>query len=275
VRFFRLALLAVVLAASCGPQLGALEKGETGRVVRTYNGDTLELDSGLRVFLAEIDAPAREDPYSANAQAELEALALHRAVQLAYGGTKRWSPRPRPGETPAEPPAQTAIAHVFVQSEGGRWFWLQHELVQRGAAFVRPRRDNHARTEYLLGVEAGAREAESGLWRERAYKPLNARTAATLARAHNDNCLRAAAPYRILDGRVASANTFDRRAVLTLEGQTPFEIVLFGDSFANWDGPAFPTLAGAQIRVRGSLGVYRQTPQLCLDHASQLEILRD
>lgn len=269
------AALLIALLTACGPQIGNLEKGETGRVVRAYNGDTLELDSGLRIFLAEIDAPAGDDPYAASAQAELEALALHRPVQLAYGGTKRWSPRPRPGDTTTEAPAQTAIAHVFVQSEGGRWFWLQHELVQRGAAFVRPRRDNHARIDELRAAEASARANEAGLWRERAYKPLTPRAAATRALEYNDNCLRAPAPYRIVEGRVAAANVYDRRAALTLDSTTRFEIVLFGDSLTQWDGPAFPTLTGANIRVRGPLGVYRDTPQLCLDHASQLEVLRE
>ncbi|MDX2275022.1 MAG: thermonuclease family protein [Hyphomonadaceae bacterium] len=266
--------MATLLLTACGPQLGDLEKGETGRVVRAFNGDTLELDSGLRIFLAEIDAPAGEEPYAASAQAELEALALHRPVQLAYGGTKRWVPRPRPGEPQAEAPSETAIAHVFVQSEGGRWFWLQHELVTRGAAFVRPRQDNHARTEELLAIEKHAREQEAGLWTERAYRPLTARAAAVQALAFNDNCLRGRAPYRIVEGRVIAADIFERRAALKLEGETPFEIVVFGNSFANWGGPALNTLNGARLRVRGPLGVYRDTPQLCLDQSSQLEVLR-
>jgi len=264
-----------LLLTACGPQLGDLEKGETGRVVRAYSGDTLELDSGLRIFLAEIDAPAGEDPYAASSQAELEALTLHRPVQLAYGGTKRWVPRPRPGETQTEAPSETAIAHVFVQSEGGRWFWLQHELVARGAAFARPRQDNHARIEELLAVEKHAREQEAGLWGERAYRPLTARAAADQALAYNDNCLRSRAPYRIVEGRVIAADLFERRAALKLEGEAPFEIVLFGNSFTNWDGPALNTLNGARLRVRGPLGVYRDLPQLCLDQASQLEVLRE
>lgn len=268
-------LLCLSVLAACGPQLGSLERGESGKVVRAYNGDTLELESGLRVFLAEIDAPAGEDAYAASAQAELEALALHRTVQLAYGGTKRWTPRPRPDQPEAEIPEPAAIAHVFVQSEGGRWFWLQHELVARGAAYARPRHDNHARTAELIAVEARAREQEAGLWRERAYRPLTARAAAAQALAYNENCLRARAPYRIVEGHVADAQTFERRATLKLDGETPFEIVLFGESFGSWDGPAFPTLANARIRVRGPLGVYRDTPQLCLDHSSQLEVQRE
>jgi endonuclease YncB( thermonuclease family) len=124
---------ALCLLAACGPQTGSLERGERGRVVRAYNGDTLELDTGLRVFLAEVDAPQGEAAYAAQAQGELEALALHREALLAYGGTRRWSGRPREGEAVA---AEAAVAHVFIKSEGGRWFWLQHELVARGAAYV-------------------------------------------------------------------------------------------------------------------------------------------
>jgi endonuclease YncB( thermonuclease family) len=112
-RRFILATLALFLTA-CGPQIGDLEPGEEARVVRTYNGDTLELDNGLRVFLAEIDAPRGEDDYAAQAQGELEAQALHREVLLAYGGTRRWAGRAREDGTTNE----AAIAHVFVKSEG-------------------------------------------------------------------------------------------------------------------------------------------------------------
>jgi endonuclease YncB( thermonuclease family) len=262
------------MLAACGPQLGSLEKGESGRVVRAYGGDTLELDSGLRIFLAEVDAPRRDDAYAAQAQGELEALALHREVLLAYGGTRRWVPRPREGQT--EVPDEAAIAHVFVKSEGGRWFWLQHEMVSRGAAFVRPRHDNHARSTELIALEARAREAERGLWGRREYRALTARAAATQALEANVNCLRSVAPYRIVEAEVADARVFDRRASLHLAGaptEAPFSVVVFGESFAQWDGPALASLTGARIRVRGPLGVFRDEPQLCLDHSSQLEVL--
>ncbi len=110
---------ALLLLAACGPQIGELERGEEGRVVRAFAGDTLELDNGLRVFLAEVDAPRGDAPYATQSQGELEALTLHRDVLLAYGGTRRWVGRPREGEEAAP---EAAIAHVFVKSEGGRWF---------------------------------------------------------------------------------------------------------------------------------------------------------
>lgn len=261
---------------ACGPQLGELEKGEQGRVVRAYNGDTLELDSGLRVFLAEVDAPRGDGAYAAQAQGELEAMALHRDVLLAYGGARRWVARPREGQT--ETPADAAIAHVFVKSEGGRWFWLQHELVSRGAAYVRPRRDNHARSAELLELEAQAREAERGLWGRREYRALTVRAATGEALEADVSCLRGDAPYRVVEGEVGEALVLERRASLGMSGapaETPFALVVFGENFAAWDGPALASLGGARVRARGPLGVFRGQPQLCLEHASQLEVLTD
>jgi endonuclease YncB( thermonuclease family) len=283
-----LVLLMLTLCA-CGPQIGSLERGEEGRVVRAFGGDTLELDNGLRVFLAEVDAPRGDAAYAAQAQGELEAMTLHREVLLAYGGTKRWTRRSAAPETAEEgrleaggaaaaaasAPGETAIAHVFVKSEGGRWFWLQHELVARGAAYVRPRRDNHARTAELLEIEAAARAGERGMWGRREYKPLNVRTAARMATEADVSCLRGAAPYRVVEGRVREARAFERRASLAMESvaDAPFALVVFGDNFTAWDGPQLNALTGAHVRARGTLGVFHGEPQLCLEHSSQLEVL--
>lgn len=272
-RSILMCLLAFALSA-CGPQIGSLEPGESGRVVRAYNGDTLELDTGLRVFLAEIDAPRGEDAYATQARGELEALALHREVRLAYGGAKRWIARPRDGET--RTPPETAIAHVFVKSEGGRWFWLQHALVSRGAAFVRPRPDNHTRTRELLRREAQARAAERGLWRRREHRALDAGAAAAAALLANASCRSGEAPYRVVEGRVEAADVSSQRAALRLVSDSDdaaFALVLFGEDFASWDGPDLAGLSGARVRVRGPLGVFDGEPQLCLEHASQLEVL--
>jgi micrococcal nuclease len=266
--------VAILLLAACGPQIGNLERGEEGRVARVFAGDTLLLEDGTRVFLAEIDAPSGEAPYAAQSQGELEALALHRDILLTYGGERRWVGQPREGEAA---PREAAIAHVFVKSEGGRWFWLQHELVARGAAFVRARPNNHARVDELLQLEARAREAERGMWAERAYRPLTIRTASAAALEANATCTRGDAPFRIVEGRIAEALVFERRASLRMEGADapPFSLVLFGDSFSGWDGPDLATLTGSKVQARGALGVYRDEPQLCLEHSSQLEVLTD
>jgi endonuclease YncB( thermonuclease family) len=295
-------LVAITALAACGPQLGSLQRGETGRVARVINGDTLQLDSGLRVFLAEVDAPRRDEPYASQAYGELEALALHRNVLLAYGGTRRWVRRTRetqaasdatqlgPHANQAGPhppqsarhvsqPGQTdtaAIAQVFVQSEGGRWFWLQNALVARGAVMVRPRFDNHARTAQLLNTEAQARAASRGLWAQPAYQPLAVHVAADLALRDAEPCTRGDAPYRLIQGSVRAAQVLDNRGALTMDGASegkPFSIVLFGDAFTHWDGPALASFSGARVRARGTLGAFHDQAQICLDDSRQLEVL--
>ncbi|MFT3728807.1 MAG: hypothetical protein QM759_13365 [Terricaulis sp.] len=295
-----LLILSAALAA-CGPQIGSLQKGETGRVVRVYNGDTLLLDSGLRVFLAEVDAPRGKQAYANQSRAELEALALNRTVLLAYGGTRRWERPPSTSApdtttsvastatttvttattTRAEPTGpltgQTAIAHVFVETEGGRWFWLQHALVGKGAVIVRPRSDNHARTMQLLDVEAQARAAKRGLWNQRDGRVLTAETATRAARSYNKACMSGQAPYRVLEGTVHEGQASDTRATLVIDGGTagsPFSVVVFGDNFAHWDGPVLAGLTGARIRARGGLGVMDDAPELCLENGAELQVLR-
>ncbi len=263
----------LLLAAACSPQIGELERGESGRVVRVYGGDTLELDSGLRVFLAEVDGPIRDAPYANQAYGELEALALHREVQLAYGGTRRWVGRPRDGE---QPPREAALAHVFVRSEGGRWFWLQHELVTRGAVFVRPRVDNHARSQRLLAIEQQARAAERGLWGERAYRTLSARAAARAAARAGEDCLSGRAPFRIVEADIAEVRSNEDRTALRAQGaseRTPFSIVVFGDALSQWDGADLNSLEGARVRARGPLGVIAGEAQLCVEYGGNLEVV--
>lgn len=53
-----LVLVAAFALTGCGRQLGELERGETGTVARAFNGESLKLNNGLVVFLAEIEAHA-------------------------------------------------------------------------------------------------------------------------------------------------------------------------------------------------------------------------
>jgi endonuclease YncB( thermonuclease family) len=290
-------LAALCLIAACGPDLGGLERGEDGRVAGVQGGAALSLETSDRVLLAEIDAPRGDAPFAAEARVELETLAQGRKVRLAYGGAKRLPPRPADAaNADAEAPSPPATAHVFVQSEGGRWFWLQHELVSRGAAFVRPRPANHARTRELLAVEAEARAAKRGLWALPEYRVLGPVAAAEAARAANVNCRNRDAPYRIVEGAVADADVQQHRASLVLEAvrpprrgaeliapvadaaadaaPAPFSIVIFGDAFADWDGAPLFSFEGERLRARGALGMFRGAPQLCVDRSEQIEVLR-
>jgi hypothetical protein len=275
-----LVFFALLSLAACGPDLGSLQKGERGKVARANAGAAIELEGGKGVFLAEIGAPRRGDPYAENARADLEALAVNRPALLAYGGERTWTPRARTeqngnqlAQANADPPRTFAIAHVFVESEGGRWIWLQHALVTRGAAWVRPRANNHARIPELLEAEARARAAHRGLWNERTYRILSVADAANLARESAQNCARGAAPYRLVEGEILRVARGEGRASLIMrEGEAPFELVLFGDAFKKWDGPALESFTGKYVVARGPLGVFHDAPQLCLEQSSALQL---
>jgi endonuclease YncB( thermonuclease family) len=73
-------------------QQGDLSAGEQGRVARVLDGDSLALDTGLRVRLVEVEAPAPgydgrvDEPWAMEAKAVLAAAAVGRQAQLWYGG---------------------------------------------------------------------------------------------------------------------------------------------------------------------------------------------
>ena len=75
------------LAAACSQQ-GDLSAGEQGRVARVLDGDSLALDTGLRVRLVEVEASTPgydgrpDEPWAREAQALLEASTIGRQVEL-------------------------------------------------------------------------------------------------------------------------------------------------------------------------------------------------
>lgn len=126
-------------------------------MVRVSDGDLIALDTGLRVRLAEIEAPSRPyrdregEPFADEAGARLEEAVLGRQCQLFYGGLSR-------------DPYDRAIAHVIATDELGRKIWANGFQIRQGCARVRTWPDNAARASELLALEAEARAASRGLW---------------------------------------------------------------------------------------------------------------
>jgi micrococcal nuclease len=147
------------IAAGCAPvpDLQPLVRGETDRAVDASDGDLLILASGLRVRLAEIEAPAlgrrgrRDDPGARGARSLLAAACVGRTVELWYGGLSRDR-------------YDRAIAHVMAREESGGALWLNGMMVRQGAARVRSWADNAARVRALYLLEEEARKAVRGLW---------------------------------------------------------------------------------------------------------------
>src|SRR5690606_18531133 len=152
----RFGLGAAIVAMGCSAQ-GDLAGGENGRIARVTDGDLLGLDTGLRVRLAEIEAPAPgydtrpDEPFAAEARVLLEAAALGRAARLWYGGLTRDD-------------YGRALAHVIARDEIGGDLWLNGLMVRQGAARVRTWPDNSRRATPLLAFEEEARTARRGLW---------------------------------------------------------------------------------------------------------------
>lgn len=223
-RSFVLAGLATACSAGAD-----LTEGEGGRVSRVLDGDSLALDTGLRVRLAEVEAPAAgyqerpEEPGAAEARSVLERAAVGRAARLWYGGLSRDR-------------YQRAIAHVIARDEVGGEVWLNGVAARQGAARVRTYPDNAKRARKLLALESEARDARRGLWAEDHWR----------VRGLDDL---AGAPYfAIVEGVVAGMGerAGDGEAVLTASG-IRFDV---GERLGAAD---VDVRTGAKVRVRGRI----------------------
>lgn len=154
------------LVGACGAPgpLKGLERGETGRVVRIVDGDTLVLETGLSVRLVGIEAPARgrgtapDAPWADESARALEDAALGRRVRLHYGGLTRDR-------------YERALAHAVTDDRLGPRIWLNGAQLEAGAAWLRLYPDTSTGAPRLAALEDEARASARGLWRLAAYRP--------------------------------------------------------------------------------------------------------
>ncbi|MEL6956388.1 MAG: thermonuclease family protein [Pseudomonadota bacterium] len=161
--------IALALSGCGGPRpLEDFQPGERGRVVRVSDGDALVLDTGQSVRLVGIEAPGfgrdgREDSaYAREAHRVLEDLVLGREVQLHYAGLTRDR-------------YDRALAHVTTVDRLGPAYWINLELIERGAVRVRSYPDTARGSDQLYEVEEEARLAGQGLWALADYRVEDAR----------------------------------------------------------------------------------------------------
>lgn len=139
--FFWLTGLALLLAFTGVP---AAAETLMGRVVSIQDGDTLTvLVAGrpVKVRLAGIDAPEREQPFGEKSRQSLSSLAFNRTVSVAVQKMDDY------GRT---------IGVVTVAGSN-----VEAEQVRRGLAWVYRQYSHDAQ---LLALEAEARAARRGLW---------------------------------------------------------------------------------------------------------------
>jgi len=242
----RRAVLLAGLAAACSAQ-SDLAEGERGRVARVIDGDSLALDTGLRVRLAEVEAPSvgyggrQDEPGAAAARDVMQRAAVGRAAQLWYGGLTRDR-------------YERAIAHVIARDEVGGEVWLNGLAVRQGAARVRTYPDNAKRARRLLALEQEARDAKRGLWAEDFWR---VRAVEDLAGAPN---------FAIVEGVVAGvgARAGDGEAHLG-GGGIRFDV---GERLGVAD---VEVRTGTRIRVRGRIDARREAPLIRVTHWAQVE----
>lgn len=116
-----------------------------GRVVGITDGDTLNLltpeKRQVKVRLAEIDTPERNQPYGSRAREALSGLAFNREARVVVVDRDRYG---------------RVVGRVYVGNMD-----VNAELVRQGAAWVY--RD-YVRDRTLFTLEDEARKAERGLW---------------------------------------------------------------------------------------------------------------
>jgi endonuclease YncB( thermonuclease family) len=154
----------LLLVTACTPAspLPNMQPGETGRVTRIIDGDALVLDTGQSVRLVSIEAPPMYPqggipaPHAGESARRLEDMALGRRVQLYYPGLTRDR-------------YDRALAHVVTIDGAGPKLWLNREMLEAGAAWVRLYPSTAARGAELLDHEALARSERRGLWARSDY----------------------------------------------------------------------------------------------------------
>jgi micrococcal nuclease len=248
-------LAAGTLAA--GP-VGAEEvrRGESARVERAVDGDTLALAGGRVLRLAGVLAPREGDRgakreverAAAAARAALDRLARGRTLQLWHADL-----------------AQDRHGRILAYARAEDGGWLQDELLRLGHARVFTQPGAAARAAAMLEREAEARAARRGLWALAAY----AVRADGEAGRHTDS-------FQLVEGRVRKAGSAREFYYLNFGEDFRRDFTIGLDRAAlrafRRGGLDPAALAGKRIRVRGWV-LWRNGPYIGATHPEQVEIL--
>jgi len=148
-----LALVASLVAAACAAQPAALSSGDAAVVARVGDGDTLDLESGERVRLLQIDAPelGEGECYAEQATEELRQL-LPRGAEVVLEEEPAGDGEDRYGR----------LLRYVLTADGRN---VNVELVRMGAAAPYfPGGERGVYADDLRAAREEAEEAGRGLW---------------------------------------------------------------------------------------------------------------
>lgn len=262
-RMIALAGAIVIGASTSSIKAANLEKGETGRVKSVLDGDTLYLDTGLKVRLAGIQAPklplGRKGfvawPLGEEAKTCLIELTEKRDIGLYYAGLKRDR-------------YKRALAQVYVLNDKGQPdIWVQEEMVRLGLARVYTWPDTKQDVKTLFKAEREARENERGIWALDYYK---------IRKPDPDPLAQDVDSFQIVEGIITSVANVRGQIYLNFGAnyRTDFTVAIAkpGKRAFKKAGVDPLSLEGARVRVRGWIEL-RNGPVIWLDHPERLEIL--
>lgn len=243
-----------------------LVSGEIGQVARVIDGDSLVLDSGLRVSLSAIQTPKLKWknkyeawPLADQAREALHVLTAGKTVKLFYGGDKKDR-------------YDRAVAQVFtLNSKGEPDVWLQEAMVKAGMARVYSWGGYKQDTPALYRAEVSARGAERGIWNTKTTGGFY-----DVRKPDPDPLAQYVDTVQVIEGIIIK--TAEVRGTVYLnfgaDYKTDFTIAIpkkFRKVFkkATYD-PL--TLTGARVRIRGYVEIYGG-PIIWLNEPSRLEVL--
>ena len=229
-----------------------LDRGEQGLVQQVFDGDTILLDTGLRVRLVGLNAPeiAYEnrpaEPFGLESRAMLEKLLKGQSVTLYYGGTRR-----------------DRYGRALAQIERADGLWIQQAMLEQGGARVYSFADNRALVPPMLAAERTAREKHLGLWALPLYAVRDA-----------DQPITPLHFFHIVEGRVQQVKPYRQQVFINFgdNWKKDFTAVVPGDAQKTFDPAMLQGLEGKKIRVRGWVD-YMNGPSLILNHPEQIEIV--
>ena len=241
-----------------------LRPGPKGIVVSVTDGDTIVLDSDIRVRMIGIQAPklplGREGfetwPLADAAKEFLEALVLGKHVQVRYGGQQM----DRHGRV---------LGHVFVEGVQGSEIWMQGAMLEQGLARVYSFFDNRYCLNELYKIEAQARVDRQGIWYGDPFYAIR----------HGDKpeqLLERLDHYEIVEGRIVNADRVGPRVYLNFGSnwKEDFTVVLERQALRLFEQEGIDPLAleNSLVRVRGWID-RKDGPRIEVTHPEQIEVL--
>lgn len=222
-------------------------------MARVIDGDSLVLESGLKVRLANIIAPEKKQPFTHAGRSALEALLKGRKLGLFYVGEKRDR-------------YDRAVAQLFTLRPDGRPDqWVQEEMVRLGYARVRSYASSAWRIAELLKIEHAAREAGRGLWQSEVFA-VHGPAPNALAQ-YVDS-------FQIVEGLIISSAQVRGQTYLNFgsDYKTDFTVSIARKHRKSFEsaGIDLADLDGARVRVRGWVELYNG-PVIWLDHPDNFE----